>query len=74
MMKYDVIRSRRRTLALEITKDGRLRVRAPLRTADAAIRAFVQAHEAWARTHLEKVRERQASSPPPQTEADIAAL
>ena len=73
-MKYDVIRSRRRTLALEITKDGRLRVRAPLRTADAAIRAFVQAHEAWARTHLEKVRERQASSPPPQTEADIAAL
>ena len=74
MMKYDVIRSRRRTLALEITKDGRLRVRAPLRTADAAIRAFVQAHEAWARTHLEKARERQASSPPPQTEADIAAL
>ena len=73
-MKYDVIRSRRRTLALEITKDGRLQVRAPLRTPDAAIRAFVQAHEAWARTHLEKVRERQASSPPPQTEADIAAL
>ena len=45
-MKYDVIRSRRRTLALEITKDGRLRVRAPLRTADAAIRAFVHAN-AW---------------------------
>ena len=73
-MEYEIIRSRRRTLALEITREGRLRVRAPLRTPDAAIQAFVQAHEGWARAHMANVREKLASAPPPQSREDIAAL
>ena len=73
-MDYEIIRSRRKTLALEITREGRLRVRAPLRTADAAIQAFVQAHEGWARAHMANVREKLASAPPPQSREDIAAL
>lgn len=56
MMDYEIIRSRRRTLALEITREGRLQVRAPSQAPDTAIQAFVQAHEGWARAHLAKVR------------------
>ena len=74
MMDYEIIRSRRRTLALEITREGRLQVRAPSQAPDTAIQAFVQAHEGWARAHLAKVRERLAASPPPQSREDIAAL
>ena len=73
-MDYEIIRSRRKTLALEITREGRLRVRAPLRTPDAAIQAFVQAHEDWARKHVAKAKARYAASPPPQSREDIAAL
>ena len=73
-MDYEIIRSRRRTLALEITREGRLQVRAPSQAPDTAIQAFVQAHEGWARAHLAKVRERLAASPPPQSREDIAAL
>lgn len=74
MMDYEIIRSRRRTLALEITREGRLQVRAPSQAPDTAIQAFVQAHEGRARAHLAKVRERLAASPPPQSREDIAAL
>ena len=73
-MKYDVIRSRRRTLALEITRDCRVLVRAPLRLSQAKIDAFVASHADWIQTHLEQQRQRMASAPPPPTQADIAAL
>ena len=74
MLDYQVLRSRRRTLALEVTKTGQLLVRAPLRTSDAAIRAFVTAHEGWAKVHMAKVREKLATALPPQSQEDIAAL
>ena len=74
METYELIRSRRRTLALEITKDCRVLVRAPLRLSQAKIDAFVSSHEAWIQTHLEQQRQRMASAPPPPTAADIAAL
>ena len=73
-MKYDVIRSRRRTLALEITKDCRVLVRAPLRLPQARIDAFVASHEAWIQAHLEQQRQRAASAPPPPTSEEITAL
>ena len=74
MDTYELIRSRRRTLALEITKDCRVLVRAPLRLSQAKIDAFVSSHEAWIQTHLEQQRQRMASAPPPPTPEDIAAL
>ena len=74
METYELIRSRRRTLALEITKDCRVLVRAPLRLSQAKIDAFVSSHEAWIQTHLEQQRQRVASAPPPPTPEDIAAL
>ena len=74
MESYELIRSRRRTLALEITKDCRVLVRSPLRLSQSKIDAFVEGHADWIQTHLEQQRQRMASAPPPPTEADIAAL
>lgn len=42
-----IIRSKRRTLAIQITNDGSVVVRAPNRTTNTAIREFVEKHEAW---------------------------
>lgn len=72
MRTYELIRSRRKTLALELTREGRLLVRAPMRTSQAQIDAFVAAHEDWIARHLAQL----ASVPPvsvPTTE-ELAAL
>ena len=74
MEHYELIRSHRKTMALEITKDCRVLVRAPMRISQAHIDAFVESHADWIATHLERQRQRAASAPPPPTEADIAAL
>lgn len=74
METYELIRSRRKTLALEITRDCRVLVRAPLRASQKTIDAFVSGHESWITKHLELQRQRAASAPPPPTEADIQAL
>ena len=57
-----VIRSRRRTLSLEITPRGEVLVRAPLRTSEAVIRSFVEGKQGWIETHLALVRERMAAA------------
>ena len=74
MKTYELIRSRRKTLALEITKDCRVLVRAPLRLSQARIDAFLESHADWIARHLEAQRQKAASAPPPPTAADIAAL
>ena len=74
MEQYKLIRSRRKTLALEVTGDGRLLVRAPLRCAQARIDAFVSAHAAWIEKHTAIQRERAAHRPPAPTAAEIEAL
>jgi predicted metal-dependent hydrolase len=42
-----LVRSHRKTVALVIERDGSLTVRAPIRMAEARIRAFVESHAAW---------------------------
>lgn len=74
MENYELIRSRRKTLALEITKDCLVLVRAPLRLSQARIDAFVERHAAWIAKHLEQQRQRAASAPPPPTSGEIEAL
>ena len=46
MQPYELIRSGRRTLALEV-RGGRVIVRAPYRTSQATINRFVAAHTDW---------------------------
>lgn len=73
-MNYELIRSRRKTLALEITRDCRVLVRAPMRTSQKEIDAFVAKHAQWAQKHLELQRQKAAVAPPPPTREEIAAL
>ena len=61
---YDVelIRSSRKTIAIEIHPDLRIKVRAPLRTPQYRIMEFLKEKEHWIDLHLEKMRQRQESN------------
>jgi len=74
MKPYELIRSRRKTLALEITKDCRVLVRAPMRLSKERIEAFVTSHSDWIERHLVQQRQRLACAPPPPTAAEMEAL
>ena len=74
MEPFELIRSRRKTLALEITKDCRVLVRAPRTLSRERIDAFVANHQDWIARHLERQRLRAASAPPAPTPAEIEAL
>ncbi len=58
---YELIRSNRKTLAIQI-KEGQVIVRAPLSTSDAAIRAFLSKNEAWIQKHLAQAVSRQQAT------------
>lgn len=54
-MEYTIIRSRRKSLAIEITPRGEILVRAPLRLAKRDIQRFVESRQDWIANHLSKV-------------------
>ncbi len=56
-MTYKIIRSRRKTLGLEVTSEG-VTVRAPLRIRAAEIEKFVGQHTGWIEKNLKKIEER----------------
>ena len=62
METYELIRSGRKTLALEITRDCRVVVRAPRRLSQARIDDFVASHAGWIARHLEQQRKRNRSA------------
>ena len=74
METYELIRSGRKTLALEITRDCRVVVRAPRRLSQARIDDFVASHTGWIARHLEQQRRRAALAPSAPAQAEIGAL
>ncbi len=69
-----MIRSRRKSISLEISRQGRILVRAPLSMRDAEIARFVSGKEEWIRTHLEKVRQiRDQASGPGRAVTEVVA-
>ena len=74
-IQYRVIRSGRRTLALEI-RDGELLVRAPYGAPDSEIERMIREKRGWIESHLAKSRERQASAEGirPMTAEELDAL
>ena len=74
MEPYELVRSGRKTLALEITRDGRVVVRAPLRCSRARIDAFVSDHTAWIARHLEEQRRRAAAAPPTLPREELLSM
>lgn len=57
--RYKVIRSKRRTMALEIRQDGQVVVRAPYRISQVRIRHFVEEKADWIQKNLEKIQNQQ---------------
>lgn len=64
---YELIRSRRRTMALEITGDCRVIVRAPVHMGEEEIARFVEKHRAWLEEHMARQSRRRAAHPEPGT-------
>ena len=65
MEAYKLVRSRRRTLSLEVGRDGTVLVRAPLRLAERDIARFVAARADWIAQAQEKQRLRREAHPEP---------
>ena len=74
-MNYQIIRSNRKTLSIQIKPEGVI-VRAPLRATDAQIQRFVKEHSDWIEKHLAKmeVRKKEADAAEPLTMEEIRAL
>lgn len=73
MLDYELKISSRRTLALEVSRDARLIVRAPRGMRKSEIDRFVAAHESWATEKLDAARARKTAFDA-LGEAEIEAL
>ncbi len=69
---YQIIRSSRKTISLQITPDGEVICRCPKRMSKREVDAFVQSKKSWIEKHLGKVAAQPAL--PPFTEAERKAL
>lgn len=65
MISYTLIRSNRRTLSMEITRELMVLVRAPMRCSRDTIDRFVEKHMNWIEMHMEKQRLRLENHPEP---------
>lgn len=74
-MEYTIIKSNRRTLALEI-KNGKFIVRTPIRATDDEINEFVTKHRKWIEKNFSKIAERKnkLKNIEPLSRSDIQAL
>ena len=72
---YKLIRSKRKTLGLELRPEG-LIVRAPFRATNGQIEYFVEQHRQWIRQHQEKLerQKQQAAERPALTETELKEL
>lgn len=71
---YELVRSRRKTMALEVTADCRVVVRAPMQVSAKQVEAFVSAHGDWVAKHLARQRERREARPEPGAEEREALI
>jgi hypothetical protein len=60
---HQIIRSKRKTLALIVQPNGSIIVRAPLRTSEDAIREFVEKNRQWIEKNQAKARSTHTSAP-----------
>ena len=74
MKNYELIRSNRKTIALQIKGDGRIIVRAPLRMAAKDIQRFVDSKAAWIEKHLFIIQQRQQPVAPAFTVEQLHQL
>lgn len=65
MDKYELVRSRRKTLAIEVDRTGRVVIRVPMRATGEQIERFVAAHADWIARAQARQRARLAAHPEP---------
>ena len=65
MTDYQVVRSRRRTVALQVDQTGSVVVRAPMTLPAEEIRTFVEKHETWIHRQQQRQAAYLASHPAP---------
>lgn len=71
-ISFELIRSDRKTAAIQLTPDGRVLLRCPRKTTAADARRFIDAHEGWIRSHLQTLKAQPQL--PVFSEAELAAL
>lgn len=71
-MEVKIIRSKRKTVSLAVTRAGEAVVRAPMRMPEESIRRFVDQHREWLETHLAIAEERNLRHPTPTPEEETA--
>lgn len=59
LLRPEIIRSSRKTLGLEVTSQGMIRIRAPYGVSEDVILRFLESKSAWIQKSLAKVRARQ---------------
>lgn len=74
MNDIEIIRSKRRTISIEIKSDLSIIVRAPLKAKDSDIQKFIEEKSNWIKKHLKRITERKALQTPKLTNAEIKAL
>ncbi|MBO6133154.1 MAG: M48 family metallopeptidase [Lachnospiraceae bacterium] len=76
VQKYEIIRSSRKTLGIEIRRDGSLLVRSPRRLSKERIEQFLEKHSDWILKHQTKVMEQvdKAQAVETLTPSEIRAL
>lgn len=62
---YRIIKTRRKTIGLEISPDLQITVRAPYHLSDVRIKEFVESKQTWILKHLAIMQDRQAHDPIP---------
>lgn len=74
--EYELIRSRRKTVCVQVKRDGHLLVRAPYGLPEQKIREIIAGHAAWIEKQQARIRkeEADAAADPPLTDADIEKL
>lgn len=69
-MEYELVRSRRKTLAIEIKPDGRIMVRVPLACSRETVQAFIEKQLPWIDGKLKEQAERAGRKPDILTEQE----
>lgn len=73
-MDYTVVHSGRRTMAIQIQRDGRVVVRAPYAATAEDIRRVVDSHRDWVEKTVRRQQEQLAASPPEPTAQEMQEL
>ncbi len=75
-LDFTLCRSRRKSMALQLNREGDLTVRAPLRVTRQQAEEFVLAHRDWIETQRRRLAEHRAAhpEPTPEEEARLRAL